>query len=452
MIAPARIAAYQTLLAVSSGSADLPTALAAARARLRDDRDRALAADIATGVQRSRAALDHLVAHFSKRPIERLDPEVVEILRLSGYQLLHHTRVPASAIVDDAVELTRKAGKGSAAGFVNAILRTISRNRNALPLPPRPRDPADRAAALDYLNVTLSQPRWLATRWLDRLGFEAAEAWMMFNNRAAPLTLRANPLRMARDELHTRLAADGVAVRPTRYAPDGFVVEEGQPLAGIGLAEGWFVVQDEASQLVTLLAGEHPGPAVLDTCAAPGGKTTALAAAMKGRGFVIACDVRNRRIELLRRTIAASGAQHVHIVQTDLLAPLPFLRPFDCVLVDAPCSGLGVLRRDPDIRWRRHEADLGPLAAAQLHMLEHAAAVVAPGGRLVYATCSSEPEENENVAAAFLERSPAFALFDAREAAPDLPRVVVDERGHLRTEPRAHGLECFFGAVFRRRL
>jgi 16S rRNA (cytosine967-C5)-methyltransferase len=452
MIAPARVAAYKILSAVSAGRADLPTAIAAARGDLAGDnieRDRALASDIATGVQRMRAALDHLIAAFSKRKIDRLDPEIVEILRLSAYQLLYHSRVPASAVVDDAVDLARRAGKGSATGFVNAVLRTISRKRASLPLPPRPGDGTDRSAALEYLSITLSHPLWLATRWYDRMGFDTAEAWLRFNNAPAPLTLRANPLRLPRQDLASRLAAEGIVVRPAQFAPDGFIVEEGHPLAGGGVDAGWFVVQDEASQLVARLAGARPGPRVLDACASPGGKTTAMAAAMTDAGLLVACDVRSRRIELLRRTVAASGARRVRIVQADLLTPLPFGRRFECVLVDAPCSGLGTLRRDPDIRWRRRESDLAPLAAAQLEMLGHAAEVVAPGGRLVYATCSSEPEENEAVAERFLAGAPQFVAVDAGTAS-DLPATVVDGHGHLRTLPHVHGLEAFFGAVFER--
>jgi 16S rRNA (cytosine967-C5)-methyltransferase len=454
MIAPARVAAYDVLSAVSSGDADLPTAVAAARSRLRDERDRALASDIAAGVQRHRAALDHLIVAFSKRTIDRLDPEIVEILRLSAYQLLHHSRVPASAVVDDAVNLTRRLGKRSATGLVNAVLRTISRQRTSLPLPRRPSDLTDRSAALDYFSITLSHPRWLVERWYDRMGFDATEAWLTFNNAPAPVTLRVNTLRIRREEFAGRLAADHdgqIVVRPAAFAPDGFVVEKGHPLAGAGADAGWFVVQDEASQLVPLLAGAHPGPNVLDACASPGGKTTALAAAMQDAGLLIACDVRNRRMELLRRTVATSGATRVRLVQADLLRPLPFTRRFDCVLVDAPCSGLGILRRDPDIRWRRREADLPLLAAAQLRMLGQAADAVAAGGRLIYATCSSEPEENEAVADAFLAGSPQFAAIDAKRTSDDLPPAVVDSRGHLRTLPHVHGLEAFFGAVFERR-
>jgi len=450
MIAPARIAAYEALTAVSAGSADLPTAIAFARAGLRDDRDRALAADIAAGVLRWRGAIDHVVVAVARRPLERLDPEVIEILRLSAYQLLHHSRVPASAVVDDAVKLTRRTGKASAAGFVNAVLRTISRKQAQLPLPPRPPDCSVADAALDYLSVTLSHPRWLSARWLNRLGFEAAEAWMTFNNGPAPLTLRVNRLKTDRAELEARLASEGVVVRRGRYAPDALIVDEGHPLRGDGLATGAFVVQDEASQLVAALAGASPGRRALDTCASPGGKTTFMAAAMHNEGLLVACDARPRRIDLLRQTVAASGATNVRILQADLLQPLPFTCQFDSVFVDVPCSGLGTLRRDPDIKWRRQEGELAALAGKERAMLGHASAAVRPGGLLVYATCSSEPEEDEEVAAAFLSEHPDFDAIDAGDVAPALPRDVVDARGHLRTLPHVHGLEAFFGAAFRR--
>jgi len=340
--------------------------------------------------------------------------------------------------------------KTSASGFVNAVLRAISRRRDSLPLPPLPADAMDRPAALEYLSISLSHPLWLAARWYDRFGFEAARHWMEFNNRPAPLTLRLNRLRMERDELLSKLHADDVATAPTRFAPDGLVVTSGHPLRGPGLDEGWFVVQDEASQLVALLAGDRPGPRVLDACASPGGKTTAIASAMRvadAPGRIIACDVRDKRIELLRRTVIASGADNVLIVQADLLQPLPFSERFDCVVVDAPCSGLGTLRRDPDIRWRRREEDLAELAAAQLRMVQHAAAMVAPGGRLVYATCSSEPDENDAVVARFVEGAPAFHVVPADRGSAALPRDVVDSRGFLRTLPHMHALEAFFGAV-----
>lgn len=448
MIAPARAAAYDILRRVASGRSDLPGAVAQVRDRLRDDRDRALATDIVTGTERWRAALDHLIAYFARRPVSKLDPEVVDILRLSLYQLLHLTRVPASAVVDDAVNLTGKAGKRSASGFVNAVLRQASRQRHNLPFPPRPASGRDREAALDYLSVTLSHPRWLAARWLNRLGFERAETWMRFNNEAATLTLRANRSRTSRDQLTARLDTLDVEVVPTRWAPDGLLVRAGSVREDA--SRGDFLIQDEASQLVALLAGQAPGPLVLDACASPGGKATAIASTLDPGAWLVACDVRERRMSLLRQTVEACGATNVRLVQADVTQPMPFGTRFSTVLVDAPCSGLGTLRRDPDIRWRRREPDLLPLAAAQARMIEHAAALVAPGGRLVYATCSSEPEENEEVAGHFAAAHPEFRPVRADAAHPALSADLVDERGHLRTEPDRHGLEAFFGAVFER--
>ena len=451
MIAPARVAAYQALLALANGRSDLPGAIEHARTTLADERDQALTAEIVTGVQRWRAALDHLIVQFSKRSLDRLDQEIVEILRLSLYQLLHLTRVPAAAVVDDGVKLAGKAGKRSAAGLVNAVLRTASRQRQSLPLPPRPQDGEDREAALEYLSITLSHPRWLVDRWLARFGFDVAESWLKFNNTPSPLTLRANTLVITPSDLAARLAEHGIVTRPGTFAPAALIVEAGNPLKrGQDVLPEWFVIQDEASQLVTLLAGPKPGSLLLDACASPGGKATAFASAVGTGGRVIACDVRARRMTLLRKTVERTRAENVSLVRADVLQALPFRAFFDAVVVDAPCSGLGTLRRDPDIRWRRLEGDLPALASAQLRMLANAADRVARGGRLVYATCSTEPEENEHVAEQFLGETAGFRAVDARTVHPDLSPALVDARGHFRTTPNRHGLEAFFGAIFER--
>ena len=271
MIGPARVAVYAVLRAVHGPNQDnLASALAEARTSLPNERDRALAGEIATGTLRWQGAFDHLIATFSNRPLARLDPEVVDILRMSMFQLLHLTRVPASAIVDDAVNLTKKEGKRSAAPLVNAILRRVSRERDRLPLPPR--DAASREAALDYLSITLSHPRWLVGRWLERYGFEAAEAWCQFNNAPAALTVRANRLRTTAADLAAALREHGVATRPAQFAPDGLIVERGNPLLTPLAKSGDFVVQDQASQLVSLMTEVRPGEVVLDACASPAEK------------------------------------------------------------------------------------------------------------------------------------------------------------------------------------
>ena len=439
MISPARIAAYEVVLAVGRGRADLPSSLARARERLPDERDRALAGEIAAGAIRWQNAADHIVRAFSGRAPARLDDEVLAILRIGIFQLLHLDRVPASAVVDDAVQLTRKAGKSSAAGFVNALLRRVSRERARLPLPATP--------PIDLLSITLSHPRWLAERWLTRHGAEDAERWARFDNTPASLTLRVNTLVTTRDALARDLEAAEVLTEPARFAPDALVVTAGNPLLTSLAGTGAFVVQDEASQLVGAFAAAAPGERILDACASPGGKTTQMAAAMGDTGLVVAADVRGRRLDLLVRTIARSGARRIRVVQADARGEPPYAAPFDAVLLDAPCSGLGTIRRDPDVRWRRTAEDLPVLAEAQRQMLARLATVVRPGGRIVYSTCSSEPEENEGVVEAFLTEHPGFrrstpAAFADRAELTGL----LDRHGDLRTLPFRDGLEAFYAS------
>jgi 16S rRNA (cytosine967-C5)-methyltransferase len=448
MIAPARTAAYQALLAIATGRRDLPSALAEGRQRLEDERDRSLAAAIVLGTLRWQRACDHLTEQAARRPVDTLDAEVLTILRLSLFQLLHLDRVPASAVVDDAVNLTRGSGRRSATGFVNAVLRSTVRHRHALPLPRRPDDPSNRDAALGYLGITLSHPDWLVTRWLDRVGFERTERWLRFNNTAAPLTLSVNRLRAPREDVQSALVAEGVRTEATTVAPHGLVVVSGNPLQGT--RQALFLVQDEASQLIPLVVDAGPEERVLDLCAAPGGKTVAISGDMRDTGLLVACDVRPRRVRLLRDTIRKAGCRHARPVQVAAGGPLPFSGAFDRVLVDAPCSGLGTVRRDPDIKWRRREHELPGLAGRQLALLDRAARVVRSGGRLVYATCSSEPDENEQVVDAFLQDHRDFDLVDLRASGPQALASLVDGRGMLRTHPFTHGLEAFYAAALQK--
>lgn len=425
MIAPARSAAFDALMAFESGTG-LPAVLAAARPSLSDARDQALLTELLTGTIRQRRAIDYQLAQRTSRPLDRLDTAVLATLRLSAFQLLYLDKVPPSAVVDDGVELTRRAGKTSASGLVNAVLRALARDRSALTWPE-----GDTAGAL---SVRFSHPEWLVARWLARYGTDDTLAWLAFNNQPPRMCLAANGSRTTREDLARRLEDEGVRTEPASRAPRGLVVVEGQSLRTQAFADGSFVVQDEASQLVVDLGNVRPGGRALDLCASPGGKSVGLAERVGPDGLVVACDVRPRRVRLLRSTIARCRLTNARIVQVPGTGHLPFLAGgFDLVLVDAPCSGLGTIRREVDIRWRRDEADLPRLAAAQLVLLMRASGAVAPGGTLVYATCSSEPEENDEVTAAFLADHPGFAL-------------VYEHR----TLPFRDGLEAFYGAVMTR--
>lgn len=421
MIAPARQAAFTALLAHEGRGTELPAAIATARSALTDPRDHGLLTEVVTGTVRMRAALDYQLAKRTSRPLDALDPLVRTVLRMSAFQLLYLDRLPPSAVVNDAVALTRRAGKTSAGALVNAVLRGLTRERRQLSWPEAPLASA--------IATRHSHPEWLVERWLDRYGPEATTAWVAFNNRPPRLCLAANRLKGHREDLAARLAAEGVVTEPTTVAPHGLHVVSGGALATESFRQGRFLVQDEASQLIGELGSLPDRARVLDLCASPGGKTMTLAARAPG-GVLVATDVRPRRVRLLAQTIARLQVP-ARIVQVAAAGPLPFAAgSFDYVLVDAPCSGLGTLRRDPDIRWSRTAADLARFAAGQRTLLERAAALVAPGGTLVYATCSSEPEENDAVVAGFVGEWPGFAV-----------------RHVHRTTPFETGLEAFFGAV-----
>jgi 16S rRNA (cytosine967-C5)-methyltransferase len=445
MTAPARVVAYHALSAIDDGAQDLATAISQGRARLRDPRDRALASDIVHGTLRWRRTLDSLIATGTKDRRLPGDPRVLAILRLSLYQILYLDRVPASAVVDDAVDLARMAQRAHAAGFVNALLRGLLRQRHRLQVPQRPTG-SDRGEALAYLGIAHSHPDWLLARWLDRFGFDAVESWVRFDNATPPLTVRANTLVGSRQALREWFAARGVETRPTTYAPDGLIVDDAPDRGLPDDPDGRWMIQDESSQLVTQMVHASPGERVLDLCAAPGAKTTALAADMHDEGVLVACDVRPRRLRILRGVLAHAGTRHTHVVHLDRDGPLPFRPPFDRILVDAPCSGLATIRRDPDIKWGRQESDLAAYAVIQRALLDRAAPHVAPGGRLIYATCSSEPDENDDVVAAFLDSHPDFERDIRLDGLAESVRPLVDDTGALRPLPHLHGLEAFYAA------
>jgi 16S rRNA (cytosine967-C5)-methyltransferase len=427
MIAPARRAAVDALAVIDNGDLDMGSAIAKARAGLSDERDRALLLEVVTGTLRMQGALDYQLSLRVKRRLPKLDAAVLRVLRMSAFQLLYLSRLPASAVINDAVELTRRSGKSSAAGLANAVLRSLSRDRESLQWP-------SRGNISEHLSTVQSHPRWLVDRWLDRYGLPATEAWLAFNNAPAAMCVAVNRHQTTREALAAELSDAGVTTEPTPRAAYGLRVIEGRPLATAAFMEGRFIVQDEASQLIGGLVEPRAGAAVLDVCASPGGKTLALSAAVGPAGMVIASDVRPQRVRLLARTLTRCKVPNATVVHIPAEGPLPFAHDaFELVLIDAPCSGLGTIRRDPDIRWRRTADDLPRFAATQAGLLSRAAELVAPGGCILYSTCSSEPEENEHVVAAFLESHAAFSL----------------ERSHQTLPFRDH-LEAFFGAILRK--
>ena len=409
-------------------------------ARRLEARDAALATELVYGALRWQRYLDWILAPHSRRRLESLDPRVRVVLRMTAYQIAFLERVPAFAAVNDAVTLAPPTpGVGA---FVNAVLRSFAR-RGA-----REREPAPPRNPSDALAVRCSFPTWIVERWITRYGREDAESLMRAMNERPPLTLRANRLRITRDALGRRLAEeDGLEWRPTRLAPEGVVVGHGgAPGEWRTFAGGSFAVQDEASMLIARLLAPDPGSTVADVCAAPGTKTTHLAELMDNRGRILAFDREPGRLERVDEAAARLGISIIdtHEGPVEALAP-SFRAACDGVLVDAPCSNLGVLRRNPEVKWRRRPSDLALASRRQSEILDAAATMVRPGGRLVYATCSLEPEENEEVARAFLAANTDFT--------PDPPEefpLPLDADGWLRCLPHRHGTDGFSAVRFRR--
>ncbi len=428
---------------MQAGRLDLASALVELRDPLTDARDRALATEIALGTQRWRGQIDYVLEQASGRGLSRFDPEVLTILRLSTYQLLRLARVPASAVVNDAVDLTRAARKRSATGLVNAVLRKVATRPPVLPPAPEGRRdaPGWRDQALAYLSVTQSHPAWLVERWLDRYGWDATLAWVTFNNQVGPVTLWPTPA-----EVRAGVSSgDWPVGRPTAIVPGGLELVDGHAALPL-LRAGRAFAQDEASAAVAVVAATVARSPVFDACASPGGKTLVLAATMRRDDLLIAGDVRLRRVETLHQFLGALAGREIPLVQADARA-LPFAASLGTVLVDAPCSGLGTLRRDPDIRWRRVPSDLPAFVEVQRAMLREAFETVRPDGRVVYATCSSEPEENEALVTD-VARASGWTIADLRAVAlPGRLQEAIAPEGWLRTLPHVHGMESFFAAV-----
>jgi 16S rRNA (cytosine967-C5)-methyltransferase len=432
---PARAVAARVLERVESEGAFADLALDGELSRAAvGPRDSGLATELVFGTLRWQRYLDWILAPHSRRRLESLDPRARMLLRMTAYQLAFLERIPPFAAVDDAVSLARQHAKPGVPEFVNAVLRSFVRRGAREREPAPPRDP------VEALALRCSFPTWLAERWVARYGTDDAAALMRAMNERPPLTLRANTLRTTREALAARLRdQEQLEPTPTHYAPEGLVVAHG------GRPDAWRAFADGA---FARLLDPKPGDIVADACAAPGTKTTHLAQLMENRGRILAFDPQPARLALVSDAAARLGVTIVetHRGAVEALAP-GFAAACDAVLVDAPCSNLGVLRRNPEVKWRRAPGDIAASAARQREILAAAATTVKPGGRLVYATCSLEPEENEQLVAAFLEGRVDFA----NDPPSDFP-LALDPDGVLRCLPHRHGTDGFTAMRLRRAL
>jgi 16S rRNA (cytosine967-C5)-methyltransferase len=436
MPAPARYCAFAVLRRVFEDGAWADRALRGEAERLGlDARDLALATRLAYGAVQRRATLDHVIETLAGRSLDRLEPAVVAALRLAIFQLVYLDRVPDHAAVGESVELAKAESRGGA-GLVNAVLRRAAREAEALVGALPDRTPEE--AALRH-----SHPEWIAQLWWDTFGAGTARLLMAADNQPAEAALRANTLRITAADLAQRLPAE---TEPT--GEDGLILIE--PFDAHGSSEwreGLFMPQSRAAMAVARVLAPEPGERVLDLCAAPGGKTTHLAALMRDQGELVAVERHKGRAEALRRTAARMGATCVEVRVADAAEPAD--GTYDRVLVDPPCSDLGTLASRPDARWRKTADQPERLARTQGAILRAGADALAPGGTLVYSTCTISPAENERVIHAFLADRPEFEADDLRQEVPVWQHPSVPF--HLQTLPHRDGTEGFFIARLRRR-
>lgn len=409
-----------------------------------DPRDAALVTTLVQGTLRHQALLDHHLAALTGPRWEELPLWIRESLRLGALQILVLTRVPATAAVDESVKLAKKYGHPGTAGLVNAVLRRLAGGALA-PLPDAAADPAGRLA------IEHSHPRWLVERWIARWGAEQAARLLQANNVEPRLSVRANGARTTADELAEALRREGFAVEPGPNGGPVLLVGEGFTASRSPLfRNGLLSLQDEAEACVVPLLDARPGHRALDMAAAPGGKASQMAEAVGPRGYVVALErTWSRARSLQSNLIERLRLARAWTVCADATQP-PLRAPFDRVLVDAPCSGLGVLRRRADARWRKEPAAIREMAVLQRSILDAAAPLVGVGGVLVYSVCSLEAEENEAIVTPFLDRHPEFALDDARPFLPAAFRGPASDP-YFRALPHVHGTDGVFAARLVRR-
>lgn len=376
------------------------------------EQDRRFITELVYGTVKAGDTLLWILKKFVSRPLAKIEPAVVNILRLGIYQIVFMDKVPASAACNEAVNLAKKFSNPGSAKFVNGVLRNLIRQPKKYAMPT-----GNKASEI---AVREQHPLWLVKKFIHTFGSEAALALCRFDNTNAPLVLRTNTLKTTREELMEKLQDCGCEVTPSPLAPEGIICTSHASLNKLEpLQKGMAQVQDESSMLVAHVLNPQPGDFIIDTCSAPGGKTTHIAALMRNEGTVIAGDVYEHKLKLINENAARLG---INIIKTQLTDARKIGEKYphraDKVLVDAPCSGLGVLRRKPDSRWNKTENLLAELPALQLEILNSAALAVKKGGVLVYSTCTIMPEENINVVNAFLKNHPEFTLDDVHKFLP----------------------------------
>ena len=409
--------------------------------------DRAFYTRLCEGVLERRIFLDYILDHFSKKPMASCKPLIRNLLRMAAYQILFMD-VRDAAACSEAVKLARKKRFGQLTGFVNGVLRTIVRHKDQLPLPDKQND------TLEYFHIMYSMPEWIVSLLMESYGSEETEKTLAFFQEPSPLTVRTNLSRISRDDLREMLEEEGIRTEEGHLFPQALILKGVNYLQGYSsFQEGYYAVQDESSMLPVMLADIRPGDTILDLCAAPGGKTLQAADRLAGSGLVIARDLTEAKTEYIYENVERCGFAQVRIEEKDAAVFDPGMEGrADLVLADLPCSGLGVLGRKSDIRYRQSRDQLGDLVRLQREILAHAWRYLKPGGQLIYSTCTLNPGENEENVRWILDHTPLLPLsLEGRlpEALTGKTRKGSGEN-YITLLPGTDGCDGFFAACFKR--
>jgi 16S rRNA (cytosine967-C5)-methyltransferase len=412
-----------------------------------DERDRAFISNLVNGVFRWRLRLDWIIEQFSNIPLKKIEIRTLNILRLALYQIFYLDRVPESAAVNEAVNQTKlNKALPHITSFVNGLLRNICRNKDTIKFPDRKQE------TVEYLSVFYSYPQWLTEKWIRELGKESAEDLLQAQNNIPNVNIRTNTLKVSRGKLIQYLEEEGVVGIPLSYAPEGILLGgfRGRISELGAFKKGLFQVQDQAAMMIAHLISPRAGDTILDICTGFGGKSTHMAELMEGKGHIVALDINRQRLIDLDHNAHRLGIDNILPVVADATRSLSslFNSKFDNVMVDAPCSGLGVISRHPDSKWNRDERDIERLSYLQNSIMDRTPSLVKKGGRIIFVTCTISREENEEVVNAFLDRNRDISLVNLKECVAEYCIELIDDQGFLKTFPHIHSMDGFFAALF----
>ena len=409
-------------------------------------KDKGLITEITNGTIKYTRKIDYIINQFSNTPTHKMKPVICYTLRMSVYQIIFLDKIPNSAVCNEAVEIIKKRKMGRLSGFVNGVLRNIIRHIDTVKYPDKSTHP------VEYLGIMYSFPDWMITLWLESYSYDFVEALCQSMNQSPDLSVRVNNLLISKEDLSKELEKEGVTVESGKLAPEAFILRGGVSIATLdSFKKGYFTVQDESSMLVARVLDPKPGETILDACAAPGGKTTHIAELMGNEGFVVSADIYQHKLDLINQTAMRMEHQIVKTVLQDATQQnRDYIEKFDRVLIDAPCSGLGILRKKADIRWRKQWADINALTQLQKDIIKACSQYVKPNGIMVYSTCTISPLENEQMVkwiTDYLE----FDLEDINEYIPQSLHNETTQKGYVQIFPSTVKTDGFFISRFRKR-